>query len=146
MQLDKLEEVVGLIFTLYKKGGVYLRYGIEIYNSQNEIIFSSNNKTLQILDFGKFTLEQGVGAITINFPATNQSPTIWIEEIGLIGFVGNPDINKTYVIKPTVGNLSKNSNDEYFSFEAHADVVDVVEGTFDGGTLLPWTINYMVFV
>ena len=123
-----------------------MSYGLEVYNSQSEIIFSSEIDTLQILNFGQVVLEQGEGPKTINIQPTTKIPKIWIEEISLLAFLGNPDINKTYLIKPTVGDLSKNSNEEYVSFTISADTVDILEGTFNGGVNLPWTINYIVFV
>lgn len=123
-----------------------MSYGLEVYNSQGNIAFSSEVDTLQILDYGQVTLEQGEGPKTISIQPTTKIPKIWISEISLVAFLGNPDINKTYLIKPTVGDISKNDSGEYISFVISADTVDVLNGTFNGGVNLPWTINYIVFV
>lgn len=122
-----------------------MSYGLEIYNSQNKKIFTSEIPTLQIIDYGQFTLSQDNGfEQTINFPPTTKKPKIWIEEVGY--YWGLYTGTTVFIHKPTIGDLAKNSNGEYISFTGAVDVVSSMNGNTSIGTELPWTINYIVFI
>lgn len=122
-----------------------MSYGMEVYNSNNNLIFSSDRKTLQILDFGSVEITSEGQIKNINFTAASSKPKLWLQETGhYVIFPISSTVSN--IVKPSVGNLSKNTNGNYNSFTIKSDVIGQINNQVSAGVSFPWILNYIVFI
>jgi len=132
------------MYTLYEKGG-NMSYGIEVYNSNQDLIFSSEKNPVQILKFSSITLNNPGDEVTINFPETSSKPKIWVE-----------NSSQFYIVPSSGGlarlfhicfkNIEKNINGNYSSFTICAYILASLNIDTRQVYEFPWEINYIVFV
>jgi len=102
-------------------------YGIEIFDASGKLVFSSERRTVQILQAGHFTLDwDWFATATVTFPPVSKRPQIYAQLAGRTNVWANNsgpyydwdtgglvwDVD-WYQMYPTVGPFKKNSDGKY---------------------------------
>lgn len=122
-----------------------MNYGIELYDNNNKLIFSSEKNPIQILSTGSITVNEMGDESVETFPETENKPKIWVDNGGY--YRVKPSAGEfSYVINICYKNIEKNANGNYSSFTIGAYEVGTIPIREDAGYAFPWTVNYIVFV
>jgi hypothetical protein len=90
-------------------------YGLQLWNANGELVYSSLNKTVQVIGFGVVDITDLTTRFTVDFTPTLDSPELWIGGQGLTAGAQSGGYF-TRLFKIASGNFIKNGNDEYYRF------------------------------
>lgn len=121
-------------------------YGIEIFNSLGELVFSSDRRTVQILQTGHVSLPWG-GSNTITFPPVSERPQIYIQTTGRthvwaenirywdpFGSGGYLYDVYWWQMTPGIGVFEKNDDGLYYSIRISSRNVYLIDRVFGSST------------
>lgn len=125
-------------------------HGLALFDENGEEVFSSEYKYLKVLKMGEVTINNLNEIKTISLPPQKVKPKLtasgnyyYREEV--------KDYMSSYIVKPMIGDLSKDSNGNYVSFKigmetSQSFVYNQTSAPFQPIIDVPWVIPYVVFI
>jgi hypothetical protein len=121
-------------------------HGIEIFNSNQELVYSSRYKTIRLIKKGSLTIQTFGDEVTITFPETVEKPEFWANKPNYVnGEEYKPNYTRLYFLFAEIlKNADNNYNAVKFSCLGTASI-PAPPSNIDGLISFPWEINYLIF-
>lgn len=126
-----------------------MSHGIEIYNSNGRLIYTSERKTPRIHAYGTITLEGGgLGPYYIEFPPISEPPQLFVANAGLFYPVPHPQLpNVWYRYSYLVGPIETDGLGRYYRVPIRIGPISpFAPGYYINPTPTPWHVPWVVFI